>query len=108
MRYHITIMIRMSYQEVTSYLAQLLQPQHTGVGDDPDGVGHEVNPLHGVAVLALEEDQPDQVYEREEDQGGRQDGLADVEEAPGDLTVAGPSVLAYLNTSHVGQVQIEN
>ena len=56
-----------------------------------------MNPLHGVAVLALVEDQPDQVYEGEEDQGGRQDGLADVEEAPGDLTVAGPPELADLN-----------
>ena len=56
-----------------------------------------MNPLHGVVVLALVEDQPDQVYEGEQHQGGRQDGLADVEEAPGDLTVAGPSVLADLN-----------
>ena len=65
-----------------------------------------MNPLHGVVVLALVEDQPDQVYEGEEDQGGRQDGLADVEEAPGDLTVAGPPVLADLNISHVGKSQL--
>ena len=65
-----------SYQEVASYLAEFLQPEHRGVGDDPDGVGHKVNPLHGVVVLALVEDQPDQVYEREQHQGGRQDGLA--------------------------------
>ena len=42
-----------SYQEVALYLAEFLQPEHRGVGDDPDGVGHEVDPLHGVAVLAL-------------------------------------------------------
>ena len=56
-----------------------------------------MNPLHGVVVLALVEDEPDQVYEGEQHQGGRQEGLADVEEAPGDLTVAGPPVLADLN-----------
>ena len=56
-----------------------------------------MNPLHGVAVLALVEDQPDQVYEGEEDQGGGEDGLGDVEEAPGDLTVPGGSILAYLD-----------
>ena len=63
-----------------------------------------MNPLHSVAVLALVEDQPDQVYEGEEDQGAGQGGLADVEEAPGDLTVPGSPVLAYLNTTNLGKL----
>ena len=56
-------------------------------------------------ALYLVENQPDQVYEREEDEADSQDGLADVQETPGDLTVPGSAELSYLNTGKVEQAQ---